>query len=101
MISKKMEEAIHEIYADSNVSPLEIIKLRNLIDETAAGILREEGREGILDAVGKSFDVTNELLQLSILHFSKPPYTESGRAAVMSLLESEIELLKANLQAFA
>jgi hypothetical protein len=101
MISKKMEEFIREIYADSRVSPEEIIRLRNATDEAAEQLLAEEGGDdGVLGAVGKSFDVTNQLVQESILRFSKGQYTDTGRAMALSLLESEIELLRATVEAF-
>ena len=100
MISKNAEELIEEIYADSRVAPGEIIRLRNAIDDVAAPLITEEGDDGVLGATAKSFDVTNQLLQESILRFSKGNYTDLGRAQVLSLMELEVELLKANIEAF-
>jgi hypothetical protein len=100
MISAKMEQMVRDIYRDSKVTPEEVIRLRNATDENAAALLGEEGREGLLDAVCKSFDVSNQLVQEAMLRFSQGEYTDLGRAMVLSLLESHVELLRATVEAF-
>lgn len=100
MISAALEDLLRELYADSRVSPEEVIRLRNATDEAAERLLKEEGREGVLDALCKSFDVTNQLLQETMLRASSDRYTNTGRAMILSLLEAHIALLQATVDAF-
>jgi hypothetical protein len=101
MISAAMEDLLREVYADSQVSPDEVIRLRNAADEAAERLLAEEGREGVLDALCKSFDVTNQLLQESMLRASGGRYTDTGRMMILALLEAHIAHLRVTLDAFA
>lgn len=100
MISATMEKLIEEIYADSKISPGEIIKLRKAVDEAAERVLSQEGQEGVVDALCKSFDVTIQLLQESLLKLKKGEYSDMGRAMILSVIEANVALLEANLEAF-
>lgn len=100
MVSASMEKLIEEIYADSRVSPGEIVKLREAVAEAAERVLSEAGDEGVLAALVKSFDVTTQLLQETVLKFKQSEYTDLARAMVRSVLEANIALLQANLDAF-
>jgi hypothetical protein len=100
MVSASMEKLIEEIYADSRISPGEIVKLREAVAEAAERVLSEAGEEGVLAALVKSFDVTTQLLQETVLRFKKSEYTDLARAMVRSVLEANIALLQANLDAF-
>jgi hypothetical protein len=100
MISAAMEDLLREIYADSRVSPEEIIRLRNVTDDAAERLLTEEGREGVLDALCKSFDVTNQLVQESLKRASDGRYTDLGRATILSLIEAHSALMQATVDAF-
>jgi hypothetical protein len=99
MISGNMERLLQEIYSDTRVSPAEIIELRKAADEAAEKVLAEEGREGVLDALCKSFDVTNQLVQETALKLQKGTYSDLGKAMVLSLIEAHIALLKATINA--
>ena len=100
MINAATEDLLREVYADSRVSPKEVSRLRNAIDDAAEQLLQAEGREGVLDALCKSFDVTNQLLQESLIRSSSGQYTDLGKAIILSLLETHIALLQATLAAF-
>jgi hypothetical protein len=100
MISKNLEKLLQEIYADTQVSPQEIIELRNAADEVASKVLEQEGHEGVVDALCKSFDVTTQLVQEVTLRLKRGDYTDTGRALVGALLEAHVALLRATLKAF-
>jgi len=95
-----MQELLERIYADTAVSPVEIVELRNATDDAGERLLEEEGRESVLDALTKSFDVTNQLVQEVALRLKEDGYSDTGAAMVRSLIESHIALLKATLRAF-
>jgi predicted RecB family endonuclease len=100
MISAKMQEAFEQAYADARVSPAELIHLRNTVDEAAEKVLAEEGREGALDALCKSFDVTAQLLQDVALRTRSGEYSDLGRAMVRSVIEAQTAFLNATARAF-
>jgi hypothetical protein len=95
-----MQDLFERVYSDTNVTPSEIVELREAADEAAANVLDEVGREGNLDALCKSFDVTSQLVQLTVLGLKNGKYTELGNAMVMSLIEAHISLLRATQKAF-
>jgi hypothetical protein len=100
VISASMQDLFERVYSDTNVTPSEIVELREAADEAAANVLDEVGREGNLDALCKSFDVTSQLVQLTVLGLKNGKYTELGNAMVMSLIEAHISLLRATQKAF-
>lgn len=100
MISESMEDLFERVYSDTKVTPGEIVELRDAADAAATDVIAEVGREGNLDALCKSFDVTNQLVQLTVLGLKDGRYTELGNAKVMSLIEAHISLLRATQKAF-
>jgi len=48
MISKNMQRAFEMVYGDTQVSPDELIRLCNAVDEAAMRVLAQEGQEGVL-----------------------------------------------------
>ena len=100
MISAKMQDLVERIYQDTAITPAEIIELRNAADRAAEDLLAEEGREGVLEALTKSFDVTNQLVQEVSLRLKGDDYSDTGATMVRALIESHIALLKATLRAF-
>ena len=100
MISANMQELLEKIYADTNVSPAEIIELRNAADDAADKVFEHEGREGVLDAMTKSFDVTNQLVQEVALRLKEDGYSDMGAAMVRAVIEAHIALLRATVRAF-
>jgi hypothetical protein len=101
MTSGNVEKLVNEIYADSRISPAEIMRLRREVESREQRILKEEGMEGTMSALCKSFDVTNQLLQTSMLELRKSGGTEMGRAMVVAMVEANLALLKATADAFA
>lgn len=95
-----MQDLFERVYSDTNVTPTELIELREAADQAAANVLDEVGREGNLDALCKSFDVTSQLVQLTALDLKDGKYTELGNAMVMSMIEAHISLLRATQKAF-
>jgi hypothetical protein len=100
MISANMQRAFEEAYADGSVSPKELIDLRNTVDDAATKVLEQEGHEGALDALCKSFDVTSQLLQGVALQLKSGTYTDLGKTLVRSVIESQVAFLNATARAF-
>jgi hypothetical protein len=86
MISANMQRAFKEAYADASVSPQELIDLRKAVDEAATNVLAQEGYEGTLDALCKSFDVTSQLIQEMAIRLKSGSYSDLGRALVRSVI---------------
>jgi len=101
MTSGTIEKLVAEIYKDSKVSPGEIMKLSNEVERAEQQVLQSEGTEGVTSALCKSFDVTNQLLQENLLLLRKGKYSEMGRAMVVSMLEANLALLQATIDAFS
>lgn len=101
MISKATEAMFQEIYADTKVNPGELMRLRARIDAAEAELLAQVGIEGVYEATCKSFDVTRELLQQSLLHIRRGDYTTLGQAKLMSVLEANVAFLSATFDAFS
>jgi hypothetical protein len=99
-MSQNIDKLIEEIYADGKVSVGEIMRLRSAVRERTAAVIAEAGDEGVVAALCKSFDVTTQLLQESLLRVRKDKWTDTGRAIVASMIGAHIELLQANLEAF-
>lgn len=99
MISATTTRLIEEIYRDSDVSPREVIELREAADLAVERVLAADGSEGVVEALAKSFDVTTQLLQEVALRFARSDYTDLARATVMSMAEAHIALLQATVDA--
>jgi hypothetical protein len=95
-----MQRAFEEAYADGSVSPKELIDLRNAVDDAAKKVLEQEGYEGAVDALCKSFDVTSQLLQEVALRLKSDAYTDLGKTLVRSVIESQVAFLNATARAF-
>ena len=100
MISANMQQAFEEAYADADVSPQELLGLRTAVDEAATAVLDQEGHEGALDALCKSFDVTSQLLQDVSLRTRSGTYSDLGKTMVSSVIESQVAFLNATARAF-
>jgi hypothetical protein len=99
-MSSPISRTLRDIYANADVSPEEIIRLREETDRAEQQILNEEGLQGVASALFKSFDVTHQLLQESLLRFERGEYSDTGREMVGSALEANIRLLQASVDAF-
>ena len=101
MISQATERMFEAVYADSRVDPSEMIRLQEQIDQAEAEILAQEGVEGVIEATTKSFDVTRQLLQESLLRIRTGDYSTLGEAQLMSILEANLAFLKTTFDAFS
>jgi RNA-binding protein YhbY len=99
-MSQNTEKLIEEIYADSKVTPGEITKLRQAVAEQTAKVIAEIGEGGVASAMTKSFEVTEQLVQETLLKVRKDKWSDLGRAHVASMIEAHIALLQANVKAF-
>ncbi len=99
-MSQNTEKLIEEIYADSKVTPGEIMRLRQAVAEQTAKVIAEIGNAGVAAAMTKSFEVTEQLVQETLLKIRKEKWSDFGRATVASMIEAHIALLKANVKAF-
>jgi hypothetical protein len=100
MVSGTTEKLLEEIYADTRVTPGEVRQLRLAVDEANARFVDQLGHEGVFDALQKSFDVTTQLVQESILKVKREDYTDTALAVLIALIEANIALLQANVDAF-
>jgi hypothetical protein len=100
-MENQLETIINEIYADSKVSPNEIMQLKQYADRAVDELLTAEGNAGLTNALCKSFEVTNQLLQMSLLKLRREKATQEKKDALKNVIESQIELLKANKIIFA
>jgi hypothetical protein len=100
VISANMQRAFEEAYADADVSPQELIELRTAVDAAATAVLEQEGHEGAVDALCKSFDVTSQLVQEVLLRTKSGAYSDVGRTMVASVIESQVAFLNATARAF-
>ncbi|WP_299125235.1 hypothetical protein [uncultured Winogradskyella sp.] len=91
---------ISEIYSDSKLSPGEITEFKTLSDRAVVDILQLEGDEGVTNALCKSFEVTNQLLQQTMLKFKKENKNEDYKKALANMVFAQMELLKANIHLF-
>lgn len=96
-----LEALVQEIYQDSRVSPGEILKLRKLAEEAEKKVLDTIGYQGTTAALFKSFDVTYQLLQETLLQVRKQNVTEENKKAILLAIEANIQLLKTAVDAFA
>ena len=88
----------------SRVSPLEVMKLTKAVDEAEQQIVTSIGQHGSIAALFKSFDVTRQLLQDSVLEVrkdEKKKYNDAVKQQITTAIEANINLLKANLDAFS
>lgn len=99
-VQSSIELAYEEIYADSKVTPGEVIQLRKLVDTAEASLLEAKGEYGITSASLKSFEVTRQLIQECLLEARKAKDTENLRKLV-DVIQANINLLQVNLDAFA
>jgi len=100
MSSATVDRILRDIYSDAHISPEEIIRLREETDRAEQQIFDEESLQGVASALFKSFDVTQQLLQQSLLHFERGEYSDTGREMVGSAIKANIRLLQANVDAF-
>jgi hypothetical protein len=100
VISQKMQQAFEAAYSDTEISPQELISLRETVDQAANELLEQEGSEGALDALCKSFDVTSQLIQHVALGVRSGTYSDLGKTMVASVIESQVAFLNATARAF-
>jgi hypothetical protein len=99
-MEKSLERMFEEIYADSKVTPAEVLKFRNKITEIANDLIVLEGNHGILEAFCKSLDVSIQLMQETLLNIKRGEYSAKSNEAILHLLEAYISLMKVNFDAF-
>lgn len=100
-MDKFLEQMINEIYADAKVSPSEVIKLNKFAEETIDKLISFEGGDGVSSAMCRSFQVTNQLVQSTLLKMRKNKETEERKKIFKKVIEAQIELLKANMELFS
>lgn len=98
---KKSLEKLAEIYSDSKLSPEEFIEFRTLSERAMVNLLSIDGDEGFSNALCKSFEVTNQLLQSTLLKAKRDKENKALKDALADVVFSQMELLKANAALFA
>jgi hypothetical protein len=99
-MEKSLEQLIIEIYSDSRISPIEVIELRKYAERAMIDLLNIDGDEGVTNALCKSFEVTNQLLQSTLLKAKKGIDNTEFKVALAKVISSQLELLKANNEVF-
>ena len=93
-------EKLTEMYGDSKLSPKEIIEFRKLSERTVVNILQLDGDQGTTNALCKSFEVTNQLLQMTIIKARKDKDNLTYKSLLSDVIFAQMELLKANIVLF-
>jgi len=91
---------LEEIYADSRVTPSEVLKFRNKLSILADELIEREGTQGILEAFCKSIDVSIQLMQETLLKIKRGEYGKQSKDDIHHFLEAYIQLLQVNFDAF-
>jgi len=99
-MEKSFEILIQEIYADSKVTPSEVLRLRKKIEESATKLREAVGSQGVLDAFCKSIDVSVQLMQESLLKVKKGEYNAAAKEEIFYFLEAYIAYLRVTFDAF-
>ncbi|MBC8109941.1 MAG: hypothetical protein H7Y04_02660 [Verrucomicrobia bacterium] len=99
-MDNKLEALLEEIYKDGKVSPKEIIEIRRQSERNMVELLAIAGDEGVINALCKSFEVTTQLLQASLLKVRKGEASAEAKQAILNLIDSQMALIKANYEAF-
>jgi hypothetical protein len=99
-MEKSLAQLLEEIYSDSRVAPSEVIQLRKYFERAMIDLLNIDGDEGVTNALCKSFEVTNQLLQEALLKARRNKENKDFKNALEKVIESEIELMKANHAVF-
>lgn len=99
-MEKSFELLIEEIYADSRVTPSEVIALRGKLEESANNLRNSIGKHGVLDAFCKSIDVSVQLMQEALLNVKKGEYNKTAKDEMFHFLEAYIVYLKVTFDAF-
>jgi len=99
-MEKSLEKLLEEIYSDSRVSPSEVIKLRKYFERAMIDLLNIDGDEGVTNALCKSFEVTNQLLQETLLKAKRNKENVEFKDALEKVIDSQIALMKANHAVF-
>lgn len=95
LISKTLEEMIHETYQDGRVSVVEYRNLRDESDRRMDAVVREFGLHNNLTALQKAMDVVMQLTQTSIIDAKKAKLTDTGEAIVKDAVIAQVEYLRA------
>jgi len=98
---EKLTQLLEEIYQDGKVTTEEILKLRQLSERATVDLLAQAGDEGVINALSKSFEVTVQLMQASLLKVRKEKAAPEVKQALANLIEAHIELMRANYHAFS
>lgn len=97
-ISKTLEELIHEIYQDGNVSVVEYRALRDDADRRMDAVVREFGQHNNVTAFQKAMDVAMQLLQSAVIDAKKARLSDTGEAIVKDAVTAQVEYLRAGSQ---
>ena len=97
MNNNALQKMINDIYADSNVSPLEYIQFKTVADMAVAELLEIEGDGGTTNALCNSLEIPNHLLQLTLLNMLYDEGNHAFKNSLMKVINSQIELLKLNV----
>lgn len=95
LISKTLEEMIHETYRDGRVSVVEYKKLRDDADRRMDAVVSEFGLNNNLTALQKAMDVVMQLVQTSVIDAKKARLTDTGEAIVKDAVVAQVEYLRA------
>lgn len=90
-----------EMYSDSRLSPGEVTEFNKLTERAVVDLLQLEGDEGVSNALCKSFEVTNQLVQTSLLRVRKNEIGDDVKKALANAIYAQMELLKANIVLFS
>ncbi|WP_440881299.1 hypothetical protein [Tenacibaculum sp. C7A-26P2] len=99
-MDQKLEKIISDIYADAKVSPKEVIELNKFAKRAIEDLLSIEGDNSVTSAMCKSFEITNQLVQTTSIKMRKQQESLLVKNLLKRVIESQVELLEANMKLF-
>lgn len=97
-MNNALSKLIDEIFSDGKISPKELMELKKLSERAVIDLLQIDGDDGTTNALCKSFEVTNQLLQLTLLNAKRKD--DDYQQALSDMIDSQIELMRSNYQLF-
>ncbi len=100
MKSATIHTLIQDVYKDARVSYREVRSIYEEVQRTERAVRDEEGTEGLSESLFHSFDITQYLLLTAISRLSRDSDSRDKRQQALDVVESNLLLLQANLDAF-
>ena len=99
-ISSHTQDILDKIYADGKVSPQEIMELRDHARSMRDEIAGLDGTDSPVVQLLDRMQMLAEEMQTDMLAVRVADYSDMGKMQLMSAIENNVALLKANFDGF-